>query len=139
MIINSSENVHVGNYKEMHCIADITERINPLAVNITWTGPNGAITNDNRLTITPTVSNGTKHISTLQFSYLSEDDEGLYECNVAVFEMNKVEFFPLINFISKYSTFFLCINVRILIVSEMCELCVILKCVSSVWITAFDS
>ena len=46
------------------------------------------ITNDNRLIITPTVSNGTNHICTSQFSWLSEDDEGWYECSTSVIGYN---------------------------------------------------
>ena len=59
--------------------------INPNNVTVSLTGPNGTITNDNRLTITPTISNGTSHTSTLQFSYLSENDEGEYSCNLVMF------------------------------------------------------
>ena len=92
----------VGDSKEILCVIGTDKGVNPLAVNITWTGPNGTtITNDRRLTITPTVSNGTNHISTLQFSYLSENDEGLYECNGAVLDLNETESFSLSNFISK--------------------------------------
>ncbi|XP_065889338.1 uncharacterized protein [Dysidea avara] len=74
---------------EIHCLVDTPNITNSDDVTISWTGPNGTITNDNRLNITPTVSNGTNHLSTLQFSYLSEDDEGLYECNTAVLDYNK--------------------------------------------------
>ena len=69
---------------EIYCTIYTPNTANSDDVTISWTGPNGAITNDGRLTITPTVSNGTNHISTLQFSYLSEDDEGLYECSTTV-------------------------------------------------------
>ncbi|XP_065889340.1 uncharacterized protein [Dysidea avara] len=74
---------------EIHCLVDTPNITNSDDVTISWTLPNGTITNDtNRLTITPTVSHGTNHISTLQFSYLSEDDEGLYECNTTVLGYN---------------------------------------------------
>jgi len=116
-VINSSQYVYVGHSKEIHCVANTSERVNSLAVNITWIGPNGPITNNSRLSITPTVSNGINHISTLRFLYLNEDDEGLYECNVAVLEMSKTEFHSLINFNSKHfscihsCTYAICIDV----------------------------
>ena len=91
----------VGDSKEIQCVIGTDKGVNPSAVNITWNGPTGPITNNSRLTITPTVSNGTNHISTLQFSYLSEDDEGLYECNGAVLDLNETESFSLSSFISK--------------------------------------
>ena len=74
----------MGNpYEIVQCLVK-AEGVNASIVSISWIGPNGAITNYTRLTITPTVSNGTNHISTLQFSYLSEDDDGLYECSVDI-------------------------------------------------------
>ena len=123
MVVNSSEYVNVGHSKEIHCIANTSERVNPLAVSITWIGPNGPITNNSRLFITPTVSNGTNHISTLQFSYLSEDDEGLYECNVTVLEMSKMEFHSLINFNSKCL-----IHTNMYVVCMLMHACVYINC-----------
>ena len=73
----------VGNPYEIQCLVK-AEGVNTSIVSISWTGRNGTFTNDSRLTITPNVSNGTDHISTLQFSYLSENDEGLYECSVDI-------------------------------------------------------
>jgi len=88
---------------EIYCTVDTPDIKNSDDVSISWTGPNGAITNDGRLTITPTVSSSTNHISTLQFSYLREDDEGLYECSTTVlgYEENKTASFELMNFTCK--------------------------------------
>ena len=102
--IQSVENVIVGDPLEMHCSINTADITNSDNVTISWTGPNGTtITNDSRLTITPTVSNGTNHISTLQFSYLSEDDEGLYECSTSVlgYDENKTASVELVNFTSE--------------------------------------
>jgi len=65
-----------------------------LSSTFIWTGPNGIITDDDdeRLTVvtsditstTPT----TTSTSSIQFSYLSEDDEGSYKCDVTVFGYN---------------------------------------------------
>ena len=75
----------MGDSYEIQCTAYTDEMINPNNVTVSWTGPNGTITNDSRLTITPTISNGTSHTSTLQFSYFSEDDESEYNCSLVVF------------------------------------------------------
>ena len=95
----------MGDPLEIHCSVNTADITNSDDVTISWTGPNGTtITNDSRLTITPTVSNGTNHISTLQFSYLSEDDEGLYECSTSVlgYDENKTASVELVNFTSKH-------------------------------------
>ena len=68
----------VGHPQKIRCLVDTPVITNPDNVNISWTGPNGAIGNTGRLRITPTFSNGTNHISTLEFSNLNEEDEGLY-------------------------------------------------------------
>ena len=89
---------------EIHCSVNTADITNSDDVTISWTGPNGTtITNDSRLNITPTVSNGTNHICTLQFSYLSEDDEGLYECRSSVlgYDGNKTTSLNLSNFTSE--------------------------------------
>ena len=81
----SSDEPSWGDSYKIQCTAYTDEMINPNNVTVSWTGPNGTITNDNRLTITPTISNGTSHNSSLQFSYLLENDEGEYSCNLVIF------------------------------------------------------
>ena len=81
----SSDSSSLGYIYEIQCTAYTDEMINPNNVTVSWTGPNGTITNGNRLTITPTISNGTSHTSTLQFSNLTENDEGEYSCNLMIF------------------------------------------------------
>jgi len=52
-------------------------------------GPGGeSITNDSRVTISPTTSIGNNFTSNLQFTYLMEGDEGMYTCNVMILETN---------------------------------------------------
>ena len=57
-----------------------------LNLSISWIGPNGvSITNDsNRITaISTTSDDGYIHISTLRFSYISEEDDNTsYSCTV---------------------------------------------------------
>jgi len=50
-------------------------------------GPGGeSITNDSRVTISPTISSDNNYTSILQFTYLMEGDEGMYTCNVMILE-----------------------------------------------------
>ena len=102
----SSDKPSLGVSYEIHCTAYTDEMINPNNATLSWTGPNGTITNDSRLIITPTISNGTSHASTLQFSYLSESDEGEYSCNLVMFgtELSGSESFELQNFTGKFTT-----------------------------------
>ena len=81
----SFDNSSLGYSYEIQCTAYTDGMINPNNVTVSWTGPNGVITNDSRLTITPTISNGTSHTNTLQFSFFSESDEGEYSCNLVMF------------------------------------------------------
>jgi len=81
----SPDNLLLGDSYEIQCTA-YTDEVILNNVTVSWTGPNGTITNDSRLTITPTISNGTSHTSTLHFLYLSETDEGEYSCGLVIFE-----------------------------------------------------
>ena len=103
MDIQPVHNTTVGSLLKIHCSVNTADITNSDDVTISWTGPNGAIINGSRLTIIPTVSNGTNHISTLQFSYLSEDDKGLYECSSTVlgYEENKTASVELTNLTSE--------------------------------------
>jgi len=75
----------VGSPQVINCTAttpidnvDITTYL-----NFIWTGPGGgSITNNSRVTISPTTSSGNTYTSNLQFTYLMEGDEGTYTCNV---------------------------------------------------------
>ena len=57
------------------------------SVMISWMGPGGdTITNDSRVTISPTSGSGNNYTSSLQFMYLMERDEGIYICNLIILE-----------------------------------------------------
>ena len=101
--IQPVDDMFVSGPLDIHCSVNTADITNSNDVTISWTGPNGTITNDTRLTITPTVSSGTNHISTLHFSYLSEDNEGSYECSTTVlsYNKNKTASVELTNFISE--------------------------------------
>ena len=66
---------------------------------ISWMGPGGdTITNDSRLTISPTSGRGNNYTSSLQFMYLMEGDEGTYECNVIILETSVSDIVQMSNF-----------------------------------------
>ena len=56
------------------------------AVMITWTGPGGTtVTSSSRVIINPTNSTGSNnYTSSLQFTYLKENDAGTYTCDVTI-------------------------------------------------------
>ena len=89
----------VGSPQDIQCIVSTVSGVELSSVMISWMGPGGAsITNDSRVTISPTTSNGNNFTSSLQFTYLMEGDEGIYTCNVMILETsatNSVEIFNL--------------------------------------------
>ena len=80
------KNQSVGKYHEVHCVFYTGEVVNSDNVSISWIGPNGVIANDSsRITVIPTTSDGYIHTSTLQFSYISEEDENTsYNCTASL-------------------------------------------------------
>ena len=78
------EHLTVGDPYEIQCEVYTDQIVNSDIVDITWIGPdNDTIVADGRLSVT-TNSIGHNHTSILQFLYLSEDDEGLFTCNVMI-------------------------------------------------------
>ena len=77
----------VGSPQGIHCIVGTVSGVELSSVMISWMGPGGEpITNDSRVTISPTTSSGNNYTSSLQFTYLMEGDEGMYTCNVMILE-----------------------------------------------------
>jgi len=77
----------IGSEQEIHCTVGTVSGVELSSVMISWTRPGGAtIASDSRVTISPTTSSGNDYISTLQFAYLMEGDEGMYTCNVMILE-----------------------------------------------------
>ena len=89
----------VGSPQDIQCIMSTVSGVELSSVMISWMGPGGeSITNDSRVTISPTTSSGNNYTSSLQFTYLMEGDEGIYTCNVMILETaatNSVEIFNL--------------------------------------------
>ena len=79
----------VGSLQDIQCIVSTVSGVELSSVMISWMGPGGeSITNDSRVTISPTTSSGNNFTSSLQFTYLMEGDEGMYTCNVMILETN---------------------------------------------------
>ena len=77
----------VGSPQDIQCIVSTVSGVELSSVIISWMGPGGkSITNDSRVTISPTTFNGNNFTSSLQFTYLMEGDEGMYTCNVMILE-----------------------------------------------------
>ena len=80
----------VGSPQDIQCIVSTVSGVEFSSVMISWMAPGGeSITNDSRVTISPTTSSGNNYTSSLQFTYLMEGDEGMYTCNVMILETNK--------------------------------------------------
>ena len=75
-----------GSPQVINCTVSTVSGIESSSVMISWMGPAGSITNDSRMTISPTTSSGNTYISSLQFTYLMEGDEGTYTCNVMIMD-----------------------------------------------------
>ena len=96
------ENLTVGNPYEIQCEVYTDQIVNSDIVDIAWIGPdNDTIVADGRLSVTAN-STGHNHTSTLQFSYLSEDDEGLFTCNVTILSNTDSGSFKVEELLSKF-------------------------------------
>ena len=89
---DSIQGAMVGSPQDIQCIVSTVSGVELSSVMISWIGPGGPITNDSRVTISPTTSSGNNYTSSLQFTYLMEGDEGMYTCNVMILETNVLDF-----------------------------------------------
>ena len=96
----------VGSPQDIQCIVSTVSGVELSSVMISWMGPGGeAITNDSRVTISPTTSSGNSYTSSLQYTYLMEGDEGMYTCNVIILQTSSTSNVVTIdNLISKCNT-----------------------------------
>jgi len=93
----------VGSPQEIHCIVSTVSGVEPHLVMISWMGPGGdTMTNDSRVTINPIVSINNDYISTLEFTYLMEGDEGVYTCDVMILETTASEIIEIGNLTGKF-------------------------------------
>ena len=77
---------NVGDPQDVICIVASTSGLDDLVI-ASWTGPNGIITNDDRVTINTTVDSNI-YTSILHINYMMESDEGMYTCNVTTSDLN---------------------------------------------------
>ena len=83
----SNNQVIAGNTEVVTCTVSGAVGVNLSSVMINWMGPGGAdIIPDDRVTISPTTSSGNNFLSTLQFEFLMEGDDGIYTCNVTILD-----------------------------------------------------
>ena len=82
----------VGSPQDIQCIVSTVSGVELSSVMISWMGPGGeSITNDSRMTISPTISSGNNYTSSLQFAYLMEGDEGVYTFSVTIIHVTKLQ------------------------------------------------
>ena len=92
----------VGSPQVINCTVSAVSGVESSSVMISWMGPGGVITNDSRVTISPTTSSGNNYTSSLQFTYLMEGDEGTYTCNVIILTTNESQSVELQSLTSKF-------------------------------------
>ena len=92
----------VGSVQNIQCVVSTVDGVELSSVMISWTGPGGEFfTNNSRVIIGPTMSNGSNYISSLQFSYLTKEDEGSYMCKVEILKTRKSIMFEIDNIVGK--------------------------------------
>ena len=93
----------VGSPQDIQCIVSTVSGVELSSVMISWMGSGGeSITNDSRVTVSPTTSSGNNYTSSLQFTYLMEGDEGVYTCSVMILEANNSNTVEIENLIGKH-------------------------------------
>ena len=90
----------VGSPQVINCTVSTVSGVQSSSVMINWTRP-GVITNDSRVTISPTTSSGNTYTSSLQFTYLMEGDEDTYTCNVMILDTSESQSVELESLTSK--------------------------------------
>ena len=92
----------VGSPQDIQCIVSTVDVVELSSVIISWMGPGGqSITNDSRVTVSPTTSSGKNYTTSLHFTYLMQGDEGIYTISVRILETAISETFELKPLISK--------------------------------------
>ena len=96
----------VGSPQDIQCTVSTVSGVELSSVMISWMGPGGdTIRNDSRVTISPTSGSGNNYTSILQFMYLMEGDEGIYECGVMILETSRRSTTEMTNIIGKLLTY----------------------------------
>ena len=99
---SSIQGAIVGSPQEIHCTVSTVNGVEPSLVLIRWIGPDrDNFTNDRRVTISPIISINSDYISTLEFTYLMEGDEGIYTCEVMILETTASDYIEIRNLTGK--------------------------------------
>ena len=91
----------MGSPQVISCTVSTVSGVELSSVMISWIGPRRNITNDSRVTISPTTFSGKDYTSNLKFEYLAEVDEGNYTCNVMILDTSGSQSFELKSLTSK--------------------------------------
>ena len=93
----------VGNPQKINCTVNTVSGVESSSIMINWLGPKGiSVISDSRVIITPTVSTGSTYFSSLQFTYLKEEDKGMYTCNVTMLKTSVSKSYEIKFLASKY-------------------------------------
>ena len=103
----------MGSRQVINCTVSIVSGVESSSVMISWMGPGGVITNDSRVTISPTTSSGNTYTSSLQFTYLLQSDEGSYMCNVMILQTSASQSVELQTVLCKLLHLILCVHQRL--------------------------
>ena len=86
----------VGSPQDIQCIVSTVNGVELSSVMISWMGPGGeSITNDSRVSISPTTFNGNNYTSSLQFTYLMEGDKGVHIITVVILDTMEMKTFVI--------------------------------------------
>ena len=92
----------MGSPQVINCTVSTVSGVESSSVMISWIGPGGGSTvNDSRVTISPTITLNNTYTSSLQFTYLTQGDEGMYTCNVMILEATESASVTISNLIGK--------------------------------------
>ena len=79
------------------------------SVSFSWMligeGPITNNINSNRVSVSPTTSNGSDFTNTLEFDFITEEDDGIYVCTVMILETDASEFVEIENFHGEWATY----------------------------------
>ena len=103
---HSTSSITVGEPYRIQCSVNTSEKVNNDIVNISWSVPDGFKKSSSRIFVHPTVSDDDIiHNSTLQFLYLSQNDTGLFTCNVTIVDTTLLQSFQLDNITSEFYSY----------------------------------
>ena len=93
----------VGCPQVINCTVSTVNGVESSSVTISWMGPGGNIdaTNDRVSIGSITAGGNNMYTRSLQFTYLMEEDEGTYTCNVIILETSESQSVELQTLTSK--------------------------------------